>query len=41
MFKNEFKRGPKAYHSVQPEAVTLFSAVVTALPSESVDGPGC
>jgi hypothetical protein len=41
MFKNKFKRGPKVDNRVQPEAVTLFSAVVTALPSESVDGPGC
>jgi len=40
MFKNKFKRGPKAYHSVQPKAVTLFLTVVAALPSESVDGPG-
>jgi hypothetical protein len=41
MFKNKFKRGPKADHRVQPEAVMLFSAVITVLASESVDGPGC
>jgi len=34
MFKNKFKRGPKADHRVQPEAVTLFSAVVKPCPQK-------